>query len=461
MKTLNTTIRALLATALLGIAPLAQAALCITGPAQGVPGTGFTPVASLERLEVRAGRPGNQDWEWGLGNNTQQAGQFITAQLNWVNDRVYSYTLTYNGAGAATLTVSDGSTTLFTRSWATGMDTGNALRFYIKANAGIGAGNRISATLTAINGQAVNESLATSGNNLFEEQTRFFASEGLRTGFTVEGTVKLTFTGSAPPQGSRLNLMVNAGNIACETQANAQLYFIHTDHLNTPRLITNTVGLPVWRWDNDDPYGNNAPNENPAGAGQFTCNLRLPGQYFDAELNTHYNYFRDYDPLTGRYLQSDPIGLQGGINPYLYANANPLSYTDPLGLNPGVGCLAGAWAGPLGCGVGAGIGTAIMGGVALAAILSTPGDTTKPEQCTDKPCPPCKTVSGKIVPVGTIGYRPMDTPSRPQHGITGAHFNIYKANQNPNSCQCFWQSVGAVPPSGLPAGAIPIEPFAN
>ncbi|MFN9490649.1 MAG: hypothetical protein ACK59Y_12840, partial [Betaproteobacteria bacterium] len=88
MTTLNTTIRALLATALLGIAPLAQAALCITGPAQGVPGTGFTPFASLERLEVRSGRPGNQDWEWGLGNNTQQAGQFITAQLNWVNDRV-------------------------------------------------------------------------------------------------------------------------------------------------------------------------------------------------------------------------------------------------------------------------------------------------------------------------------------------------------------------------------------
>ncbi len=332
MKTLNTTIRTLLATALLGIATLAQAALCITGPAQGVPGTGFTPFASLERLEVRAGRPGNQDWEWGLGTNTQQAGQFITAQLNWVNDHVYSYTLTYNGAGAATLTVSDGSTTLFTRSWATGMDTGNALRFYIKANAGIGAGNRISTTITAINGQAVNESLATSGNNLFEEQARFFTSEGLRTGFTVEGTVKLTFTGSAPPQGSRLNLMVNAGNIACETQANAQLYFIHTDHLNTPRLITNTVGLPVWRWDNDDPYGNNAPNENPSGAGNFTCNLRLPGQYFDAELNTHYNYFRDYDPVTGRYVQSDPIGLAGGINTYAYVGGNPISYTDPTGL---------------------------------------------------------------------------------------------------------------------------------
>ena len=153
------------------------------------------------------------------------------------------------------------------------------------------------------------------------------------------------------------------------------------------------MGLPVWRWDNNDPYGNNAPNENPAGAGQFTCNLRLPGQYFDAELNTHYNYFRDYDPSIGRYIQSDPIGLRGGINTYLYANANPLSYTDPLGLNPGVGCLAGAWAGPLGCGVGAGIGTAIMGGVALAAILSTPGYTTKTkekDQCKDDDDDDCK-----------------------------------------------------------------------
>jgi RHS repeat-associated protein len=94
------------------------------------------------------------------------------------------------------------------------------------------------------------------------------------------------------------------------------------------------VGLPVWRWDNDDPYGNNAPNENPAGAGQFTCNLRLPGQYFDAELNTHYNYFRDYDPATGRYVQSDPIGLAGGINTFTYSNTDSISKTDPRGLCP-------------------------------------------------------------------------------------------------------------------------------
>jgi RHS repeat-associated protein len=113
----------------------------------------------------------------------------------------------------------------------------------------------------------------------------------------------------------------------------AQIYFIHTDHLNTPRLITNNVGQAVWSWNNDDPFGANVPNQNPSALGDFTCNLRLPGQYFDRETNLHYNYFRDYAPIMGRYLESDPIGLRAGTNTYTYALNNPIRHVDREGLD--------------------------------------------------------------------------------------------------------------------------------
>jgi RHS repeat-associated protein len=58
----------------------------------------------------------------------------------------------------------------------------------------------------------------------------------------------------------------------------------------------------------------------------------LPGQYYDAETGTHYNYFRDYDPAIGRYIESDPIGLLGGVNTYAYVKNDPIKRIDPKGL---------------------------------------------------------------------------------------------------------------------------------
>ena len=109
-----------------------------------------------------------------------------------------------------------------------------------------------------------------------------------------------------------------------------QIYYVHTDHVGTPRAISdgNTV---VWRW-LSEPFGVTVPDQDPDGdLVLFTYNLRFPGQYYDSETGLHYNYFRTYDPATGKYLESDPIGLTGGLNTYGYAYQNPIYYYDPTG----------------------------------------------------------------------------------------------------------------------------------
>jgi len=112
-----------------------------------------------------------------------------------------------------------------------------------------------------------------------------------------------------------------------------QVYFIQADHLNAPRIILNNANISVWRWDHADAFGTTLPNEDPDGDGNtFEYNLRFPGQYYDQETGLHYNYFRDYDPSTGRYIASDPIGLKGGLNTYTYVGNNPVNYTDSTGL---------------------------------------------------------------------------------------------------------------------------------
>jgi RHS repeat-associated protein len=108
--------------------------------------------------------------------------------------------------------------------------------------------------------------------------------------------------------------------------------YLHSDHLHTPRIATDGARRVIWRW-SGNAFGDGAADGDPDNDGvQAELNLRFPGQYADTESGLHYNVLRYYDPRTGRYLQSDPIGLRGGINSYAYVDANPLSYVDPLGL---------------------------------------------------------------------------------------------------------------------------------
>jgi RHS repeat-associated protein len=123
---------------------------------------------------------------------------------------------------------------------------------------------------------------------------------------------------------------------ALPSTATTSVNYVFTDHLNTPRVITrNTDNQMVWRWDSADSFGVAQPNQNPAALGTFTYNPRFPGQLYDAETGLYYNYHRHYEPDTGTYTQSDPIGLAGGINTYAYVSGNPVNFIDPLGLTQG------------------------------------------------------------------------------------------------------------------------------
>jgi RHS repeat-associated protein len=162
---------------------------------------------------------------------------------------------------------------------------------------------------------------------------------GRRVSKTVNGAATYFVYG---PEGQLLAELDSSGNTQAEhvwldgmplaVIKEGQIAYVHADPLGAPRLATDQAGTAVWRW-GGDPFGAAPADQDPDGDGApFVYNLRFPGQYFDAETGLHYNMARYYDPATGRYRESDPIGLNGGVNTYAYVGNNPVSYVDPLGL---------------------------------------------------------------------------------------------------------------------------------
>ncbi|WP_284085040.1 RHS repeat domain-containing protein [Acinetobacter haemolyticus] len=113
----------------------------------------------------------------------------------------------------------------------------------------------------------------------------------------------------------------------------AKTYWIVTDAQNTPRRLIDAANgsTTVWAWDSTA-FGVGAPSIQTV-----KFNLRFPGQYYDELTKQHYNHNRFYNPALGRYMEPDPIGLEGGLNPYIYVAGNPISGVDPTGLD----CISG------------------------------------------------------------------------------------------------------------------------
>ena len=287
-----------------------------------------------------------------------------------------------------------------------------------------------------------------------------------------------------------------------EGQSN-KLFYLQPDALGTPRVAIDPTrgaqGTAVWRWElQNEAFGEEMPNEDPDNDGTaFVLDMRFPGQQYDSATGLNYNYFRDYDSSTGRYSQSDPIGLNGGISTYGYVGGNPMIGIDPTGLaqpqrNPtttpnfpraprrftppnltpandpfygpargiAITTVARMCTNPIGLGV---VLMMIPGNVGQDASCSDDPSKLRDECRPDNTCPPCMTTAGRIVPVGTVGYRPLDVipDTEMQHGVYGSHHNIFIANQYPHpKCDCFWaKQKWVAKPDALQPGWVPVEPF--
>jgi len=128
-------------------------------------------------------------------------------------------------------------------------------------------------------------------------------------------------------------MLAGLSNSAIADSNGEYLYFYHSDHLGTPLFLTDVSGTVVWRGEYL-PFGEVfSEDRDPDGDGvEVDQPFRFPGQYQDEETGLYYNYFRDYDPVLGRYVEADPIGLNGGVNLWGYVGQRPVSFVDQIGL---------------------------------------------------------------------------------------------------------------------------------
>ena len=149
--------------------------------------------------------------------------------------------------------------------------------------------------------------------------------------YLSRGKLAGTHTG----QGSAPTQFVWLDDLMVGVQHGGRLYYLEPDHIGTSRsVIDPTRDVAIWEWDvASEAFGSSMPSRDADGdQAPFDLRARFLGQWHEASTGLHHNYYRDYDPVTGRYMQSDPIGQDGGVSTYSYVEGNPLISSDPLGL---------------------------------------------------------------------------------------------------------------------------------
>ena len=246
-------------------------------------------------------------------------GDRLSASLNGNPADAYTYvpnTHRLASVGAAARTYDDNGNTL------TGLPSGYALSYDDRNRLRQATKPPTNTATYRYNGKGERMVKAVS-NGLFATVTAFAYDEGGR------------LIGEYDDAGNVLAEYVYLDDIPIAVIRDPTPYYVEADHLGTPRqAVDPATNAVLWRWDLlEATFGTSSPHEDPDGnSTAFVLNLRFPGQHHDAETGLNYNYFRDYEPATGRYIESDPIGMFGGINTIVYAAGNPLYLTDMLGL---------------------------------------------------------------------------------------------------------------------------------
>jgi RHS repeat-associated protein len=239
-----------------------------------------------------------------------------------------------------------------------------------------------------------------------------------------------------------------------ELRSGATSYY-EQDGIDAVTSLTNPTGAVA------NSYTFDSFGKLTASTGTLTNPFQYTGRELDGETGLYYYRARYYDSNTGRFISGDPLEFGGGVNFYPYALNSPVNLRDPRGKS------AGAIAVPVSEGIGTlvcfGSGVCetviVVGGVVVGVAatgyliweLVKPCDKTNTTRCA-----PC------IPPAGTIAYR-LDVvpPSRVHKPYPGTHWHLYRMNQNPNNCQCFWQDLDQDGDGPTPPGTVPITPAAG